>query len=599
MRQWTATPMPLLQGEDSANTPYLGNAPFRVENGLYVSPGAIQQVPDWRVGDTCTDGSAENDAVCGIFPFATQGGASAASAGLMFSFDTSANKIWLHQVGEDHAILRTLDTGYSYVESAPPQMTGFEYFGQFIVNLDGRQTVANRLGLGIYDPVANTFTIPTPDPGSGATLLKFRGIANHLGGTCIGWGFLDGAGTVDAPHALRGSRYGEADLSLDTAWAPDDTDTGPWVVNVGQLGVPIVGCAPSGATTIIGKATEVYALSGDFIGQLGYNYIGKHGPVSITGIVSTGPLAVWMTDIGPAYSENGGRVQLIARNRIARRMQTYYDLTYCSAVHDSTRTRVGFLLRRQSTLQGVPLSAAWGDEILWWDYERDQITIQGTPTTCFCLGTTRGPGTDLAGPSGAPANLAASTTSNSASLSWDHSTGDPTAQVSVEYKPQADSTYMVVGPADAGALSWLLSALSPSTAYDWRLRYYKNGQYGSYATSTFTTAAGSAVGTPTNLAGEITSIYTSGSKTYSVSTISWTRGEFAAGSRTQVFIAATSSFASAAQAWDVASSQTSVTTEQLVASPPEVRYFWVRHTLLDGTVGTEVGPVSVSFVGAL
>ncbi len=599
-RQWSAVPMPILAGEDTATAPFQGSLPYRVENGLLTGVGSVEQVPDWRLANTGVNGTGtEGNAIAGAFPFATQGGASSPSEGVQFTFETSTNKLWLAQVAEEsHAILRTIDTGYVYTETAPPQLTGFEYFGQFPVCPYGREVVTSRGGLGIFDPTGGgSFAIPSVDFGFGATPLRFRGIANHLGGTCLGWGYRDAAGNL-ADHALHGSRYGEADLSLDSAWTPDDTDTGPWIVNVGTLGLPIIGCAPSGVTSIIGKENEVYALSGDFIGQLGYNYIGKHGPVSTTGICSTGPMAVWMTLNGPARSVNGGSVELFATNRVTRRMRTYFDLTYTCAVHDTDRTRVGFLMRRRSTLEGLPLEAFWGDQIFWWDYVRDDFTVQGTPTTCFSVGTFRGPGQTFAAPSGTPSGLGSSVTSSSANLTWTHIGGDPSAFVSIEFR--IGGAFTVVGPAAPGATTWNLASLSASTLYEWRLRYFKNGQYGSYtATQTFTTSAPSAVGDPSGLAGAVTSVYPYSGKTYAVGTVSWTSGEFASGAVTDVYMAESASFAAASLFSTIDSRTTSVTDTVLVTSPAATRYYWVRHRLATGEVGTTIGAVSITYDGAL
>lgn len=600
MRNWAGVAAQALAGEDTGAAPYQATRPFRVENGRVTGLGSIEQEPDWRLAATCTDGAAENDAVCGIFPFATQGGASAASAGIAFSFDTSANKIWLHQLGEDSSILRTLDTGYVYTEAAPPQVTGFEYFGKFIVNLDGREAAASRRGLGIYDPAANTFTIPPLDlvgGGAAAAVLRFKAIAKHQGATAIGWGYGDEeTGNIDLPHILRGARYAAVDLSALGAWVVDDTDAGPFELAIGTLGLPIIACATAGPASIIGKEAEVFALRGAFIGQMGYDYIGTHGPLSTNGMASTGSMAVWMARQGPALSINGGEVRLINVDRLTRRMLTYFDLAYTCAVHQADLNRVGFLLRRRSTLQNQPLTAFWADQLLWWDYDRDELYVQGTPTTCFSIGTTNGPGINLAGPAGVPANLASNPSSTSAALSWDHSIGDPSAQISIEYRVTGTSTFTVVGPAPAGAVAWLLSGLTASTGYDWRLRYFKNNQYGSYtATQTFMTDAVSVVGTPSNLAGDTTSTYMSGGKTYAVGQVSWTQGEFSAGARTDVLESLTASFAVASVIYNVAAGTTSITTEQLVTSPAAVRYYWVRHLLVDGTPGTEVGPVSITF----
>lgn len=604
-RRWVTVPIPLLRGEDTASAPWATGRPLRLENGLLTGDGAVAQVGDWLVADTCEDlsGPAEVDAVCGGGPFATQGGASAASAAVALSFDASANALFLHQIGEDRTILRTLAAYTSYTEAAPPQVTCFEFFGKFLLCIDGREAAASRKGLAIFDPASTgTFTVASVDVvagGTGAAALRFKGIAKHQGGTVIGWGYMsEETGEVDAPDVLRGSRYGATDLDADASWQVDDTDTGPWAVSVGTLGLPIIACTSAGPATIIGKASEVFALRGDYSAQLGYTYIGSHGPLSVTGMASTGPVAAWLTARGPAVSVNGGQVQLLGVDRITRRMLTYFDLSYACAAHHREENRIVWLCRRTSTLTGAPLSAAWGDELFVWDYARDEFSVQQTPTTCFCVFTGEGPGITLAAPAGAPANLASSPTSNSAALSWDHSSGDPSAMVSVEYKLASASTYNVVGPTAVGATTWLLSGLTPDATYDWRLRYFKNGQPGSYTSVVqFTTAVLSDVATPTGLTGAVTSTYVYGGKTYAVATIQWATTEHASGAVTDLFEGTTSSFATASLLNTVAVSVVETTTERLVESPAVTRYYWVRHRLVDGTLGTAAGPVSITFSG--
>ena len=599
---WVTVPVPLFQGgENPSSAPGVSALQNRVENGLLTGSGVVEQVPDWLVAATCTDGATENDAVCGIFPFATQGGASAASAGVAFSFDTSANKLWLHQLGEDGSILRTIQAYTGYTESAPPQMTGFEMFGKFYVCPYGREAAASRLGMGVFDPTgAGTFTIPTYDLSAGGTAaaaLRFRGIAKHRGGTILGWGYLnEESGNVDQPQTVRYSKY----VTPDT-WVADSSVTSAGFFNLGTLNLPVIAAAASGQYTVLAKETEIFALDGDYGAQLYVRQIGAaHGPQSTAGMASTGPMAVWITRDGyVAASVNGGDVQLIGPDRIQRRRLTMMDLAYAGAVHDAPRTRVGFLVRLKSTLQGAPLSYNWPTQILWWDYARDAFHVQGAPTTCFSIGTIAGPGITFAGPSGTPDTLAATVSAASASLSWGNGTGDPSAQTSIEYRVDGTTTYLVVGPSAVGATSWLLTGLSPSTTYNWRLRYVKNGQYSSYATgSNFTTSAGSACGTPTNLASAFSSSYSYGGKTYGVYSLSWTRGEFAAGSMTDLYEGTTATFADASLIASWASAKVGTTVEEEVTSPALVRYYWVRHRLADGTAGTEAGPETITFEGA-
>lgn len=586
---WTAMPLPLfLGGENTSSAPLVSQEAARLENALITGAGVVAQIPDWRVADTCDDGGGspvESDAVCGIFPFSVQGSASAASAGVAFSFDTSGNKIYLHQLGEDDTILRTLDAITSYTETKPPQMTGFEMFSKFFFCPDGREAVASRKGLHYYEPSANTVTQVSADVGGGSAVLRFKGIAKHRGGTILGWGYYD-ASTPDRPEMVRYCKYGEP-----LTWVADATPTTAGYFQIGTRGLPVTACAASGQVTIIGKPTEIFALDGDYSEQFYAPQIGQaHGPLSVTGMVSTGPLAVWMGEQGPAFSDNGGRVQLLATDRLTRRLATYYDLTWSWAVHDSPRTRVGWLLRRRYSLAGVALTAAWGDEILWWDYQRDTFTVQGTPTTCFSIGTTEGPQLTLAGPSGDPSSLAVGVeTSTTAPLSWSHATGDEAAEIYLEYKPSSGSTWTVVGPIAPGTVAYTLTGLTHTTDYDWRGRYFRNGQYSDpYQNGpTITTTGPSSVATPADFIVLDSGSYTSKGVLYGYNTLQWTNMELSSGAVTLVYEGTTAVAADAVAVSTIPVASGSGTTLSKVASATDY-YYWVTHRSVEGVESTKL-----------
>lgn len=529
MRNWTREDLPLLQGgEDSAAAPFAADRANRIENGILQGTGVVTQMPDWVVAATCTDGVNPNVAVVGGGQFNTQGLAASPSAGVCLSWDNTSDELYLHQLDDQGAILQSIPAYSTYAESVPPQITGFEMFGRYYVCPYGKESVVTRKGMGYFDPSGPTFTVPTFDVGGGAAILRFRGIAKHRGATILGWGYYDNS-TPDRSHVLRYCRYG-----APGTWVLDTTEQTAGYINVGTLNVPLVACAQSGPYTVLGKTSEVFVLDGDYSAQFSYRQIGSaHGPISTAGMTSTGPLCIWMAEKGPAYSLNGGQVTLLASERVLRRMQTYFDLSTVCAVHDSANTRVGFLCRQQRDLAGTPVSTNYPNKVLWWDYQRDALTEDGTPTTCVSLFTINAIAPSLPGPVGTPANLVAVPSSSGVELSWDHSIGDPTAQVSVEYTASGGATFTVAGPSGVGALGWTLSGLGAGSAYDWRLRYVKNGQYGSYtALNTFTTTTVASV--PTDVHAFITSSYMYGSKTYSIATISWSQTEFSGGATAEV-----------------------------------------------------------------
>lgn len=587
---WTSMPLPLFQGgEDNASAPLVAQESARVENALLTGNGVVAQVPDWRVADTCDDGGGspvESDAVCGIFPFAVQGTASAASAGVAFSFDTSGNKIYLHQLGEDDSILRTMDAITSYTEAKPPQMTGFEMFSKFYFCPDAREAVASRKGLHTFDPTGPTVSQISANVGGGSAVLRFKGIAKHRGATILGWGYFD-ATTPDRPEIVRYCKYADP-----ATWVADAEPTTAGYFVCGTRGLPVTACATAGQVTIIGKPTEIFALDGDYSEQFYTRQIGSaHGPLSVTGMVSNGPLAVWMSEQGPALSDNGDRVRLLATNRLTRRLNTYHDLTYAWAVHDSPRTRIGWLLRRQEDMDGVALTGAWGDQILWWDYQRDAFTIQGTPTTCFSIGTTEGAQLTLAGPVGTPSSLTVGTeTATSAPLSWSHAGGDEVATIYLEYKLASGSTWTVIGPLAAGTVEYTLTGLAASTTYDWRLRYYRNGSYGAYATGAggnaqITTTATSSVASPSNFTATDEGTSVIKGVTYGTFSFAWTNNEVSDGAVTLFYEGTTATFANATVRATLPVPTAGIT--EVKRAGATNYYYWVQHRNADGTLGTE------------
>lgn len=485
---------------------------WRLENGIIVGRGIVAQVADWWLGGTCRNGpgtagtGTENNAVCGIFPFAQSGNLSPhISGGVAFSFNAVDQKIYLHHLREDAVIIRTTDTSAAlgtWTSGHPPQITGFEMQGRFYFCWDGREVAGSRKGLAYYNPTANTIVpITAALDGAASDNLRFRGISLHQGGTILGWGYGDGT-TADAPHQIRYNKYTDPGTWVAAA---TDGDITAGKFPVGTNGVPIIGCAQSGRYTIIGKEREIFALDGNFSSQFNLLPIGNaHGPCSGTSMVSIGHAAVWISEDGPAISENGGSVQQLGIDRLLRRWLTYTDLTWVHGVHDTIRNRVGWVMKRQSDYDGVPLARAWADEILWWDYQRDEFYIENSPSNpVFCIGIVKGPGQTVEGPTGAPSALAASAiTTASATITWTNGESASGTSTKLEYKRSADSTWTTASSTiGAGVTSYSLTGLFALTQYDVRLTHYKAAIASSTTTSAtlFTTASASVVGTPSNL----------------------------------------------------------------------------------------------------
>lgn len=489
------------RGEQTAAAPglYVPGQGSRIRNAILSGPGVLIQSPDFLLADTCKNSAvAENHVVCGIFPFQTQGGASAASAAIWISLDAVNNVLRLHQVGENHTILRSLDVPGAYTPTVPPQVTGVEMFGKFYFVDYGDVLAANRLGMCVFDPAgAGSVTRPTYDlvaGGVGAAALRFRGITKHRGASLIGWGY-DEESNPEGGHVLRTAKYG-----LPDTWVPDTSEISAFRVPIGTVNVPIIGCATSGRYTIIGKETEIFKLDGDYSSQFYSDQIGEaFGPVSTAGMCSAAEHAVWMSAQGPARSTDGGPVELMGLDQIVRTMLNTLDLAKVCATHDVDNHRVVFTIRRRFDDNGAPVNESWPTEILYWDHFRDQFYRGDIPNRIFCCGTSKGPGVNLPGPTGVVSGIGATAiTQCSAKIAWTAGDPAPDVQFEVEYKTTGSATWLTGGTTGTQVTNLTLQNLTAGIQYDVRVRQIRNSQFSAFTTAAalFTTTAASVVPVP-------------------------------------------------------------------------------------------------------
>ena len=512
---WQRLSIPLVGGgEQSAAAPgaFQAREASLLRNAVIRGPGLVSQQEDWLLADTLDDGAAgEEHAAIAVFPFEQQGGASAASQGIAFSIDFTANIVRLHQLLENLSVDRVLTAWATYTQTVRPQITGFEMFGKFYFCEYARQVASQRKGYTNFDPAAaGTVTTPTFDlnaGGAGPSALLFRGIVKHRGATVLGWGYFN-EDDIDNPHMIRFCKFGEPDT-----WAADTSETSAGFFNVGTIDVPVVACAASGQYTIIGKQSEIFSLDGDYSSQFYTRQIGQaHGPVSTVGMASIGEAAVWMSDEGPAISVQGGSVTLLGIDKLTRRFLQYMELLNCQAVHDKRNQRVLFALRRRTDEDGDTVTLSFLSELLVWDYKRNQFYVSSIPAQIWALGTSRGPGIVLAAPTGVVSSITATeVTDNSALIAWTAAETAPDVTFQVQWKPNSETDWRPEPPlATPEATPELRLTGLPSdadgVAIDVRVRQVRNAQVSAYVTasSLFTTDAAGLVATPTNVTAEVT-----------------------------------------------------------------------------------------------
>jgi hypothetical protein len=331
--------------------------------------------------------------------------------------------------------------------------------------------------------------------GGSAHVLGFRGIAQHRGGTILGFGYRD---EVDPEEAamLRWCQYVDPMI-----WVPDDTiDTSAGGAIVGTPGLPVIGCAQSGQYTIVGKTQEVYALDGDYDAEF---YVGRslgvHGPVATPGIISIGTAAVWMSNEGFAISEEGSLVRLLGTDRDRRRLKTYLDLGSTWGVHDVRRQRVGMLMRPKVDAAGNPLSLGYPSQIWWWDYARNALYVQDLPGIAWSLGYLRGAGASLPGPTGTLV-IDAVSAEDATSFQLNFTPGDTSPGVTYQfyYREHGTTTWFALGAVNVGATSVSVTGLDVSTVYDVKGHQVRNGQTdGDVETDSYATTTSGILNAPT------------------------------------------------------------------------------------------------------
>ena len=170
----------------------------------------------------------------------------------------------------------------------------------------------------------------------------------------------------------------------------------------------------------------------------------------------------------------------------------------------------------------------------------------------------------------------------------------PTAQTYLEYRITA-GTWTVLGPIAAGLTSYHLTGLTAATGYQVRARHYKNGIYSAYSsTDSFSTTA-SAVGTH-RLHGRLAEPEPLPRQGLRDLPPELDPGRVGPGRAYRVVEQHHRHLRQRVRVYDLPVATVSQDDTQLAATS---LYWWVRHRLADGSVGTEVALTGTPLVYAV
>jgi len=179
----------------------------------------------------------------------------------------------------------------------------------------------------------------------------------------------------------------------------------------------------------------------------------------------------------------------------------------------------------------------------------------------------------------APTSLSASSVgSTTATITWTN--GNTGSTTTIETRLTGTSTWYPAGTAAAGATSLPISNLTPCTWYDGKA-YHVAASYS--VNSLFHTNGGTVACAPVNFV--LNNCYTQviNGQTYRYFNVSWTQTEFSFKARSQIGWAGTNDPAGATIIQNAVSPPfTSATLGPYSVNDNTPRYFWVRHTLING-----------------
>lgn len=359
-----------------------------------------------------------------------------------------------------------------------------EYNITAVVTVTGTTTFTYTVGGAPATPATGTILYSAPVrklQNAAGDDMYFSGVVSfqqHL----WGWGY--GAGSTVGTTSYRPELARFSGANFGAFAASDSITLGDRVRSVRER---IVGGAVAGEALFLGAVGTLTRVTGFGRNSWSRAVISNHGFTGPKGMATAGDTLYYWSPRGPARVTAYGEVEPLW-DAVSAAVATVSNPSRIVAGYDQGRDQVRF---HYDSGSGVRTVCAYDVRRDAWVSDADDC---GLAIRCAAVvePVYASTATPPAGPSAAPTTPASTSSVGTSTATANWTNGDSSAETVIEYKAQSLSTYTVAATLAAGIVTYTFSGLSSGTAYHWRVRHLKNGQYSAYygpaAATEFTTS---------------------------------------------------------------------------------------------------------------
>ena len=508
--------------------------------------------------------------------------------GLAVGFDAASRKLQLFSTATTglnpvyHATLGTVDA-----DAGRPLVQMAESFRKVLLAHDYAD-VTKRLPTQVWDGTTLTGLTANLD-GAGSAAVKFRGVVAHLD-YVFGWGF-GSASDANRPEVVRVSLPGQPTTFANTDY-----------FLAGSPAQAVLAVVPMGGMALVFKQTEMYRIAGTDRTDFGIVPVDlRYGLAgSRLWAVANGACYFWSLE-GPRVTDGSPSadvgIPLDLTGPDPADLVMSGDLETGFAVYRYDRRLLEFHFGRRAYVLHLR-----DPQHPRWTYRENGVELRCAGMFYVGASSTQGSAAPTGHPEGG--GIAVPTSTATVPLTYVGAVGDESLEVWL--KVGAGAWTMKINRVVANTTGETVvftdaDGLAPSTAFQVAVRFRRGTYYTTgYASSdpgswpvvsqgSGTTTAGAGTPSAFTMTAQGTVVY--GSKTYNTFTFAWTAGS--PGSTTEIVESSTNDVNAGGIIWSGPIATVTVTPARtyLRTGSPDLRYFFVRHKMADGTPGTAVACV--------